>query len=111
MRSGADALVHHFVELVDRGDVEVRAFLFEQVDDFNGRVGLDCVVDLGEFETGAQIVVGLADHRGVDHHERGFLFVGEGLHFLEGIAREIVFDVDRHAGNSYWQTEIINGCK
>src|SRR5476649_2096133 len=107
----ADALVHDFVELVDRRDVEVRAFLFEQVDDFDGRVGLDRVVDLGEFETGTQVVIGLADHRGVDHHERGFLFVGKRLHFVEGFTREIVFDVDRHAGNSYWQTRLINGCK
>ncbi|MCY1437848.1 hypothetical protein D9M71_540240 [compost metagenome] len=94
---GADAATKHFVQLIDRGDVEARAFLFEQVDDLDGRVGLDRVVDLGEFETGAQVVIGLADHLGVDEHERGFLLVGERLHFLKGIAREVVFDLNRHA--------------
>ncbi len=94
----ADALVQHFIQLVDRGDVEARAFLVQQVDDFDGRVGLDGVVDLGEFETCTQVIVGLGDHLGIDDHERGFLLVGERLHFLKGIAREIVFDLDRHAG-------------
>ena len=96
----ANALGHHFIQLIDRSDVEVRAFVAQQVDDFNRRVGLDGVVHLGEFETGAQVIVGLADHRGVDHHERGFLLVGERLHFVKSGAREIIFDVDRHAGNS-----------
>ncbi len=108
---GADTLVHHLVQLIDRGDVEVRAFFLEQVDDLDGRVGLDCVVDLGELETGAQVVVGLADHLGVDEYERGFLFVGERLHFLEGITREIVFDLDRHAQGLHGQTECLSGCK
>ncbi|MNJ45037.1 hypothetical protein D3C77_401150 [compost metagenome] len=94
---GTDAAVHDLVQLVDRGDVEARALFLEQVDDLHGRVGLDRVVDLGEFETGAQVIVGLADHLGVDEHERGFLLVGERLHFLKGIAREVVFDLNRHA--------------
>ncbi|MNN47761.1 hypothetical protein D3C81_1621950 [compost metagenome] len=93
----ADATVHDLVQLVDRGDVEVRPFFLEQVDDFHGRVGLDRVIDLGEFETCAQVIVGLADHLGVDEHERGFFLVGERLHFLKGIAREVVFDLNRHA--------------
>jgi len=98
----ADATAQDFVQLIDGGDIKARAFLFEQVDDLDSRVGLDRVVDLGEFETGAQVIVGLGDHRGVDHHERGFLFVGERLHFLKGFAREIVFDLDRHAGVLLW---------
>lgn len=92
-----DAAAQHFVQLVDRGDVEAGAFFVQQVDDLGGRVGLDRVVDLGEFETSAQVVIGLGDHLGVDDHERGFLLVGERLHFLKGFAREIVFDINRHA--------------
>ena len=97
----ADTGGQHFVQLVDRGDVEVRALVAQQVDDLDGRVGLHRVIHLGEFETGAQVIVGLADDRGVDHHERGFLLVGEGLHFLEGFARVVVFDLNRHAGTPW----------
>ncbi len=95
-----DAAGHDLVQLVDRGDVEARALVTQQVDDFHRWVGLDGVVHLGELETGAQVVVGLADGFGIDHHERGFVLVGEGLHLLEGGAREIVFDLDRHAWDS-----------
>ncbi len=108
---GADTLVHHFVQLVDGGDVEVRALVLEQVDDLDGWVGLDGVVHLGEFETGAQVVISLADHLGIDEYERRFLFVGKRLHFLEGVACEIVFDLDRHAQGLHGQTENLSGCK
>ncbi len=93
----ADTTGHDLVQLVDRGDVEARALVTQQVDDFNRRVGLHGVVDLGEFETGAQIVVRLVDGCGVDDHERCFLLVSEGLHFLEGRTGIVIFDLDRHA--------------
>ncbi len=95
---GADAAGHHLVQFVDRGDVEARTLVLEQVDDLDRRVGLDRVIDLGEFEAGAQVIVGLVDGGGIDDDEGRFLLVGEGLHLLEGSAGIIVFDLDRHAG-------------
>ncbi|MNQ88893.1 hypothetical protein D3C85_1041800 [compost metagenome] len=99
----ADAAAQHPIQLVDRGDVEVRALVLEQLDDLDRRVGLDRVVDLGELETGTQVIVGLADGRGIDHHERGFVLIGERLHFLKGGGGVIVFELDRHAWDSKWQ--------
>ncbi len=96
----ANAAGHYFVQLIDRGDIEARTLVAQQIDDLDRRVGLDGVVHAGEFETGAQVVIGLADGFGVDHHEGGFVLVGKCLHLLEGGARVIVFDLDRHAWDS-----------
>ena len=101
---GADAGGHDLVQLVDRGDVEARALVTQQLDDLDGRVGLDRVVDLGEGEAGAQLIVGISDDLSVDHHERGFVLIGECLHALESGGCVIVFDLDRHAGDSNGKT-------
>ncbi|MNR02428.1 hypothetical protein D3C85_1182780 [compost metagenome] len=101
----ADTGLHHLVQLVDGGDVEVRPLVTQQLGDLGGRVGLHCVVDLGEGEAAHQLIVGIGDGLLVDHHERGFLLIGKRLHALEGFGREVVFDLDRHARDSIWQNK------
>ncbi len=81
----ADTTAHDLVQFVDRRDVEARTLVLEQIDDFNGRVGFDGVVNLGKLEARTQVVVGLADDGGINDHERRFLLVSERLHFLEGV--------------------------
>ena len=99
----------HLVQLVDGGDVEVRALVAQQLGDLDGRVGLDRVVDLGEREIANEIVIGPADGGGVDDDEGGFMLVGEGLHLLEGFARIVIFDLDGHASDSRWAEQIEGG--
>jgi len=93
---GSYASAHHLVQLVDGGDVEVAALVAQQLGDLDGRIGLDRVIDLGKREAADQLIIGIGDGLLVDDHERGFLLVGKRLHFLEGVAGVVVFDLDRH---------------
>ncbi len=98
-----DAGLHHLVQFVDRGDIEVRTLVAQQLGDFGSGIGLHRVVDPGEGEAVGQLVVGIGDGLLVDDHEGGFLLVGEGLHALEGFRGEIILDLDGHGWDSQWQ--------
>ncbi len=95
-----DAQRQHLLQLIDGGDVEVRALVAQQREHFVGGVGFYGVVNLGERKAVDQLVVGTVNGFQINDQEGGFTLVSGGLQTAEGVTIEVVVKFDGHGVGS-----------
>ncbi len=95
-----DAQRQHLVQLVDGGDVEVRALVLQQAEHFIGRIGFYRVIHLGVGKACNQIIIGTVYGFQVHDQEGGFMLISTGTDAAEGLVVKIFVELDIHGVGS-----------